>query len=345
MGKEPVDPRGMLLGELTAAFTAAGRPAYRAEQVLRWLYQGAPAYAAMTNIPLADRVALARDFPYVPLRLVARAAHADGAEKFLWQLADGARVESVLLPGTRGRGSACLSTQTGCALGCAFCATGQGGAGRDLTAGEIVDQVIAIRARGGVFTNVVMMGMGEPLDNYANVLRACKVLNWDGGINLAKRRITVSTAGVVPGIRALAREPFRVRLAVSLNAADDSTRTRLMPVNRRYPLAELIAACREYSDLTRWWLTFEYVLCAGVNDSEGDADRLVKLIAGIRRKVNLIACNPVAESGLLAPDPAVVQRFADRLRGQGISTTVRRSVGGEIGAACGQLRAQLADAC
>jgi len=274
--------------------------------------------------------------------LLAQTDHADGSHKFLWQLADGEQVESVCLPGTRGRGSACLSSQVGCVLGCAFCATGQGGLTRNLTAGEILGQAFGMRARGHAFANVVMMGMGEPLLNYDQVLRACKALNWDRGLKIAKRRITVSTAGIIPGIRALAQEPFRLRLAVSLNATDDATRSRLMPVNRQYPLAELLAACRAYSDATGWWLTFEYVLAAGINDRAADADRLAEMTDGILRKINLIACNPVAGSGLVRPDAAVVQQFAARLRARGISTTVRRSVGSDIAAACGQLRARQA---
>lgn len=334
----PADPRGLTLAELTAAFTAAGRPAYRAEQVLRWLHRGAATYDAMTNLPLADRVAFARDWPFVPLRECDRISRPDGTVKFLWELADGTTIESVVLPGTRGRGTLCVSSQVGCALRCAFCATGQQGFVRDLTAAEIVDQAIRARALGFVFSNIVLMGMGEPLLNYANVMQAVRILNEDAGLNFGRRRVTISTAGIPAGIRALARDPLRVRLTVSLNATTDAVRARLMPVTQTSPLAELLEACREYSRLTEWWMTFAYVLCAGVNDSEDDAERLVDLTDGILRKINLITVNAVAGSELQPPAPAVVERFAERLRARGISTTVRRSVGSDIDAACGQLR-------
>lgn len=329
---------GRLPDELRAEFGARGWAPYRADQALRWLHRGAATYEEMTDLPLAERLVFQQEYPLHPLQLLTRQDSPDGAVKFLWQLADGETVESVCLPGTRARGSLCVSTQAGCALGCAFCATGHTGLRRNLTADEIVGQAVRARALGYPFANLVLMGMGEPLLNYEAVVRAVKLINWEGGLNLGRRRITLSTAGVVPGIRRLMAEEFRIALAVSLNAADDATRSRLMPINRQYPLAELIAACREYSDATGWWMTFEYVVCAGINDRFEDMDRLAVLLDGILRKVNLIPVNPAPGSALQAPSPDHVARLAERLRGRGVSTTIRRSVGSGIAAACGQLR-------
>ena len=326
---------------------------FRAAQVLKWIYERRAAdFAEMTNLPKAMREALAKDFVIGLPNVVSRTPTSDGTEKFLFELSDGARVEAVYIveskkapswtdPETPGalRVTICLSSQAGCAVDCVFCVTGRMGAGRNLTAGEIVGQYLAI-ARAKSFgpheANVVFMGMGEPLLNVANVVRALDLLDEE----VSPKRVTVSTAGVVPGIEALAGRPRRPNLAVSLSGADDATRTKLMPINRTYPLAELFAALKRWPLERGRRITFEYVLIAGVNDTLADAAKLAALVRPLPSKVNLIPLNESKEwlPGLKRPSDAVVNAFAKAVADDGVPVTVRRSKGLQADAACGQLK-------
>jgi len=326
---------------------------YRAAQILRWIYaRRAATFAEMTSLPKAMREALAGRFVIGVPKIVARTPAPDGTEKFLFELADGARLEAVYIvesrktpswtdPETPGasRITICLSSQAGCAVDCAFCVTGRMGAGRNLTAGEIVGQYLAIaRARGlGPHqANVVFMGMGEPLLNVPQVTRALDLLEQE----VSPRRTTVSTAGIVPGIESLAGRPRRPNLAVSLSGADDATRTRLMPINRTYPLAALFAALKRWPLERGRKITFEYVLVEGVNDAPADAVRLAALVRTLPAKVNLIPLNESKEwlPGLKRPSQETVNAFAKAVAGGGAPVTVRWSRGLQADAACGQLK-------
>jgi 23S rRNA (adenine2503-C2)-methyltransferase len=326
---------------------------FRAAQIFKWMHERRAAnFDEMTNLPKAMREALAKEFVIGLPKIVARTPAPDGTEKFLFELADGTRVEAVYIveskktpswtdpesPGAP-RVTICLSSQAGCAVDCAFCVTGRLGAGRNLTAGEIVGQYLAIaRARGfGPHeANVVFMGMGEPLLNVANVVRTLDLLEDE----VSPRRTTVSTAGVVPGIETLAGRPRRPNLAVSLSAADDETRSRLMPINRTYPIATLVAALKRWPLERGRRITFEYVLIAGVNDSVSQAAALAALLRPLPSKVNLIPLNESAEwlPGLARPAESVVNAFAKKVADGGVPVTVRWSKGLQAEAACGQLK-------
>jgi len=347
------DLLGLSPADLARAIRDVAPEPYRAAQIMRWIWENrAVSFAEMTDLPKPAREALAARFAISLPRLVSRSPAADGAEKFLFELADGVRVESVFLvdakrqpaaeasegaPGTRV--TVCLSSQTGCALDCVFCVTGRLGAGRNLSAGEIVGQYLAIareKRLGPREANVVFMGMGEPLLNVANVSRALDLLSRE----VSPRRTTLSTAGVVPGIEALSRRPRPPNLAVSLSAADDATRSRLMPVNRTYPLARLFAALRKWPLERGRRITFEWVLIAGVNDAPDTAKRLAALVKQVPSKVNVIPLNESARwlPGLTRPSPAAVDAFARALAREGVDVTVRWSKGLQADAACGQLK-------
>ena len=337
----PPELRGLLLPELEALAEHLGEPTYRGRQIARWLYlHGAETVEEMTDLPEAFRDRLARAASISRL-IVRRTQEApDGsATKHLVALEDGQTVECVRMRFDDGRRSACISTQAGCAMGCAFCATGLGGFSRNLSAGEILGQVLLIRAHGGTrLSNVVFMGMGEPLANYGATVRAVKILAAPYGMGIGMRRITVSTVGLVPQIRRLAAERLQMTLAVSLHAPTDVLRDQLVPINQRYPLADLGAACREYVEATGRRLTFEYVLIDGVNDGVQEARALVRFTRDLRCHVNLIPLNPVAGIRFSRPPIARVRAFEAVLREAGLPVTVRIERGGEIQAACGQLR-------
>jgi 23S rRNA (adenine2503-C2)-methyltransferase len=313
---------------------------FRADQIFQALHlRGVRDFAAMTELHKDLRARLAErcriDWP----EIASREPAADGTAKYLFRLRDGASVEAVDIP-DRARRTLCISSQAGCALACAFCVTGFWGAGRNLTAGEIVAQVLAIRGGGGLPAEglrLVFMGMGEPLLNLANVRAALDILS--GSISL--RRITLSTAGVVPGIEELMTWERRPNLAVSLHAPDDRRRSEVMPINRSYPLAELLAALRRYPLERGRRITFEYILIRDWNDAAGDADQLVKLLSGLRAKINLIPVNPdpVLGAAMVPPAEARVEAFRARLVDRGMTVTLRRRRGDEVSAACGQLRA------
>ncbi len=329
--------------ELAETLASWGQPRFRTEQVWRWLYVGLVASVEeMRNLPAGLRARLAGEFVVSGLTPVRSERSADGlTEKVLLRLRDGEAVEAVLMQeGTRR--TVCVSSQVGCAVRCAFCATGLSGWTRDLSAGEMVEQVLYYARRlkdsGQALTNVVYMGMGEPLVNYDAVRASIAMLNDPQGLNLGARRFTISTAGVVPGIERLSQEGLPIGLAVSLHAATDELRTRLVPLNRRYPLARLIPACRAYAGRTHRRVTFEYALIDGVNDAPVQADALAGLLRGLLCHVNLIPVNPVPELPYRPSPRERVLAFERRLKERGINATLRVSRGADIQAGCGQLR-------
>jgi 23S rRNA (adenine2503-C2)-methyltransferase len=317
----------------------AGEPAYRVDQLWRGLYEDGRRPAEMTNLPRVLRVRLEEALPRA-LDPVSESV-ADGGQtvKRLWALQDGGRVETVLMR-YRDRATVCVSSQAGCAMGCAFCATGQAGFTRQLTTGEIIEQVVWARrtAHPDRLSNVVFMGMGEPLANYDRVWGA--IVRLHGDLGFSARHVTVSTVGVVPGMRRLARETLPVNLAVSLHAANDSLRSRLVPINRRYPLAQLMEACRQYRTAKNRRLSFEWALIGGVNDRPSDAAELAGLAWPLEAHVNLIPLNPTPGYPGRGTPAAGVRAFRDRLTELGINATVRRNRGTDIDAACGQLAAR-----
>lgn len=316
--------------------------AYRAEQIWRWLYiRHAARWEEMKNIPVALRQTLAAAFSMDSVVIVPSAGEsgAPAARKLLMALRDGEGVEAVLIP-ARGRTTLCVSSQVGCKYKCAFCASGQAGFRRHLQAGEMVGQVVsAARERGQTPTHVVWMGIGEPLDNTEAVLKAVRIVNDPNGLSVGARRITLSTCGIIPGIRRLAEEGLQVELSISLHAPDEALRSRLMPVNRLYPLADLIPACRDYAEQTGRLVTFEYTLIRGVNDASDQAKALARLLRPVHARVNLIPLSEVAEyEGRSSPLSAAIL-FIAVLERAGINATLRASKGAGVNAACGQLRA------
>ncbi|NTV32279.1 MAG: 23S rRNA (adenine(2503)-C(2))-methyltransferase RlmN [Deltaproteobacteria bacterium] len=333
------DLKGMSLAETEAWVEAQGLPAYRAKQLRQWLFKGlVTSFKEMTNISKGLRAQLEEKARITHLVQQKTQVSKDRTTKFLFKLDDGHFIETVLIP-ERGHFTLCISSQAGCAMGCRFCLTARQGLKRSLTAAEIVDQVIHVKrsmSEPDRLTNIVFMGMGEPLANYDAVVRALGNLISEEGMNFSHRTVTLSTCGLVPKIRRLGREA-RVNLAVSLNASDDDTRSFLMPVNRKYPLKSLIGALREFPTLNRRMITFEYVLVGGVNDREEDAQRLAALLKGVRAKINLIALNPHPDLELAPPSPERVLRFQEILIEHHFTAMIRKSKGQDISAACGQL--------
>ena len=338
------DLKAMLPNEIDQLVGELNEPAYRTGQLLDWLYaKGVHDVRAMTNLSKILREKLAVRTRITRLHLVERQESATGeAVKFLFELPTGQRIESVLIvDGTRR--TACLSSQVGCPLDCKFCATGRMGMIANLEAGQIVDQFLQVnrfaRERGAKVTNVVMMGMGEPLLNYAAVVRALKLMRLKEGIGLGGRKVTVSTAGYIPGIRRLMAEDLNVGLAISLNATTDELRDQLMPINRKYQLAELLAVAREFFARRGYGVTFEYVLMAGLTDADADARRLAELTRDIPCKINLIPYNETdADPRFRRPAQRRLAQFYQVLKGYGVEFTVRHSRGRDIDAACGQLQ-------
>jgi 23S rRNA (adenine2503-C2)-methyltransferase len=332
--------------ELAKFLLERKHPAYRAKQISQWLFQKrALSFSEMSNLSQPLREELAREFSLSRPRILHRAEARDGTIKFLFGLADDVSIESVLIPESH-RLTLCISTQAGCGFGCAFCATAVLGLKRNLSASEIVDQILeAIRSLSGEqrLTHIVLMGMGEPLANYANTLRALEIVT-DGewGLGLSPRRVTLSSVGLVPQIEKLMAET-RVNLAISLHAATDELRGELMPVNRKYSLKQLIDCCRALPLPRRKRITFEYVLLRGVNDSPQDARNLVKLLKGIPCKVNVIPFNPYPESAFQRPSADEIARFQAVLDDAGLQINIRRPRGDDIQAACGQLQGEQAN--
>lgn len=327
----------------------------RAKQVLRWLHQGGEVdFSLMTDITKTLRQALMSEACIVPPSLLHDSFSSDGTRKFLFNVGNGNAIESVFIPEDR-RGTLCVSTQAGCALECAFCSTGKQGFNRNLTVAEIIGQLwqanrlLGNPSSGGVknvekvVSNVVLMGMGEPLANIENVIVALRLMLDDNAYGLSRRRVTLSTSGIVPAMDRL-REECPVALAVSLHAANDTLRDRLVPINRKYPLVDLMAACRRYLEKApRDFVTFEYVMLDGVNDHEGDARALLKLTRDVPCKFNLIPFNPFPHSGFKRSGSERVRRFAETLMVAGVVTTTRKTRGDDIDAACGQLAGQVLD--
>ncbi len=334
-----------------AAFCAAhGEKPFRAQQVLRWVHRfGEADFARMTDLARGARELLARAAEVVPPPMIGDSVAADGTRKWLLDVGDANAVETVFIPEAN-RGTLCVSTQAGCTMACRFCSTGRQGFNRNLTTAEIVGQLWhANRAlgvtRGGerVISNVVLMGMGEPLLNFDSVVPALRLMLDDHAYGLSRRRVTVSTVGIVPMIDRL-RDECPVALAVSLHAPDDALRSRLVPVNEKYPLRELLAACRRYLERSpRDFITFEYVMLAGVNDGDAHARALVDLVADLPCKFNLIPFNPFPQAGFRRSPPEAIRRFAERLLAAGIVCTTRRTRGDDIDAACGQLAGRVLD--
>ncbi|MGB9005508.1 MAG: 23S rRNA (adenine(2503)-C(2))-methyltransferase RlmN [Candidatus Aminicenantales bacterium] len=342
MEMDRTDIKELAFEDLKAVLEEMGEPAYRAGQVSAWLYKkDAARFEEMTNLGRTLREKLAGRFTVSWPELAQHLRSRDGAEKFLLRLDDGRFIETVLISGP-GRATVCLSSQVGCRFACPFCGSGSSGFSRNLSAAEIVNQLLYVRrASGRPVSHAVFMGMGEPLDNFDSVGRAIGLLNAPQGVGLAARRITVSTCGLVPGIEKLMKLGLQVELSVSLHAASDDLRNRLVPVNRKYPLTKLIPALQDYNRATGRQVTLEYALMKGVNDTPEEADRLAALARRARAKVNLIPLSPTSGSGYEStPRPAAVA-FLQRLEERRVRATLRRSKGGEIQAACGQLAGRL----
>ena len=326
--------------ELETALEQRGHKRFHARQIFGWIYRrGVSDVAAMTDLSRDLRAALAAEFAVTTPQVVTRERSTDGTEKFLLQLVDGRQIESVFIPDTPSM-TFCLSTQVGCAMACSFCLTGKMGLVRNLSAGEIAGQVRvlagALDLRDRKF-NIVLMGMGEPLHNYDETMRALRILNDEHGFAMSPRRMTLSTVGVLPALDRMAREPIMPNLAISLHAPTDTLRGELVPLNRKYGVADIIAACKRFPLSKRSRITFEYVLLAGVNDSPEDARQLAKLLSGVKSKVNLIPLNPAPGIPFERPADTAVDRFARILAEHGLVVSVRKSRGRDIRAACGQL--------
>jgi 23S rRNA (adenine2503-C2)-methyltransferase len=364
----PTDIKSQTREELEAQFKTWEQPVYRVAQLLDWLYVRRTAnWDAMTNLPKTLREKLQKSFSLQTLELVRKQGARDATQKFLWKLADGQFIESVLIPANPAlygdasdRHTLCISTQVGCAYGCKFCASGLDGWKRNLSPDEIVEQVLAaerescklkvegckpnvnqpatFNLQSATVNNIVVMGMGEPLANYDNLLKALKILNapWGGGIGA--RKITISTSGLAPQIRKLAKEPMQFRLAISLHGATDEVRNKIMPVNRKYPLKELLNACEEYQHEKGRMITFEYILISGVNDSVEQTKPLAALAKKLFAKVNLIPYNKVEGLEWERPSEEICENFLVALEKQKVIATLRREKGYDIDAACGQLR-------
>jgi 23S rRNA (adenine2503-C2)-methyltransferase len=334
------DLAGLERTALEDALAARGHQRFRARQIFHWLYQNGVAQVdAMTDLPRELRTELVEHFSLTTPEVRQRERSVDGTEKFLIRLADGERVESVFIPDTPAM-TFCISTQVGCAMACAFCLTGKMGLTRNLTAAEIVGQVRvltdAVGMRNAAF-NIVLMGMGEPLHNYDETMKALRILADEHGFAMPARRITLSTVGVLPALERLAREPFMPNLAISLHAPTDVIRGELVPINRKYGVSDIIDACRRFPLKRRARITFEYVLLAGVNDSPADAKQLARLLAGVKSKVNLIPLNAAAGIPFERPSQETIDRFAAVLADHHLVVSVRKSRGRDIRAACGQL--------
>ncbi len=341
--------KSLVLEEISAQLADLNQPDYRLQQIVDWLYQKrVSSFDAMSDLPQGLREQLAEKFSLAPLEVVRVLGSKDTTQKFLFRLSDGNLVESVLIPaspalyGERSdRRTICVSTQVGCAYGCKFCASGLEGFSRNLLPNEIVDQLIAIEKESGEkIDNVVFMGMGEPLANFANVMRAIRIINAPWGLGIGARHITVSTSGLAPQIRELADEALQIRLAVSLHAASDDVRNQIMPINRKFNVAALLEACDYYVSRRKQRITFEYILIANVNDADEQAHMLSRHARRLSAKVNLIPYNTVTDLEWTRPSRNRQENFLTILRAHGVAATLRREKGHDIDAACGQLRLQ-----
>ncbi len=331
--------KNLTLEELKPALAAMGQPAFRAGQIYTWLHRGVRSFDEMTNLPKELRERLAeRWLITAPEPVRKQESELDGTVKYLWRLHDGNCVETVLMRYHHGN-TVCISSEVGCPMGCAFCASTIGGLVRRLSAGEMLDEVLFTELDSGrEISNIVLMGIGEPLDNYDSVCRFLELVNSGEGMNVGMRHISLSTCGIVPRILELAESKLQLTLSVSLHAPDDDTRSKIMPVNRRWPVDELLEACRKYYAATGRRISFEYAMIRGVNDSPETAALLLKKLRGLPAHVNLIPLNNVEESPLKPSDRATVLRFQKLLEERGVACTIRRTLGSDIDASCGQLR-------
>ncbi|MFZ2055371.1 MAG: 23S rRNA (adenine(2503)-C(2))-methyltransferase RlmN [Candidatus Aminicenantales bacterium] len=339
------DIKDLMLAELAAELESWGEPSYRARQIFEWIYKKrAGAFDAMTSLPKSMRQKLEDNFRLCALDLAEKLRSGDGTEKFLFRLADGAFIESVLIP-SGVRRTLCLSTQVGCKFGCVFCASGTGGFRRNLLPSEILGQILFLQDKLDVrLTHFVLMGMGEPLDNLESVVRAIRVMNAREGLDIGARRITISTVGIVPAIKELERLGLQVSLSLSLHATTNALRSRLLPVNKKYPLAEVIKAGTDYQKKTGRMMTVEYILISGLNDAAADAGRLAAMARRLHAKVNLIPYSPGCGPEWTASPRARQDAFLQVLQEKGVTATVRRSKGADIRAACGQLAGKKTEA-
>ena len=331
--------KSMTLAELSALLKELGQPAFRAKQVYTWLHKGVRSYDEMTNLPKPLRDTLAEQYPINPPKVVRKQeSRKDGTIKYLWQLSDGNCVETVLMRYHYGN-TVCISTEVGCAMGCAFCASTIGGLVRRLEPFEMLDEVLFTQIDSGLpISHIVLMGIGEPLDNFDNVLRFLELVNSEDGMNISMRHISLSTCGLVPKIDALAEKKLQISLAISLHGPNNEIRGRIMPVNKAYDIDTLLDACRRYYAATSRRIHFEYAMIDGVNDSEENARELLRRLKGLPAHVNMIPLNHVEESPLKPSSKAAVARFQKILEDGGVTATVRRTLGGDIDASCGQLR-------
>ena len=331
--------KSMTQPEIGGVLKELGQPAFRAKQVFSWLHKGVRSYEEMTNLPKALRDTLAQQYPIDAPQVVRKQeSQRDGTIKYLWQLHDGNCVETVLMRYHYGN-TVCISTEVGCRMGCAFCASTLGGLVRKLEPFEMLDQVLFTQLDSGLpVSHIVLMGIGEPLDNLENVLRFLELVNSPEGMNISMRHISLSTCGLVPKIDELASHKLQISLAISLHGSNDEIRDRIMPVNKAYPIEVLLEACRRYYAATSRRIHFEYAMIDGVNDSVECAKELLRRLKGLPAHVNLIPLNHVEESPLKPSSRAAVQRFQQTLEDGGVTATVRRTLGGDIDASCGQLR-------
>lgn len=339
------DLKNMTIDEIEGFISRLGKERFRARQIMKWMYQGgSTSFDSMTNLSKAFRSVIKREARISSLDIEKKQVSLDGTKKLLFKLEDGAHIESVLIR-EKNHWTLCISTQVGCQMGCRFCLTGTYGFTRNLVPSEIVDQITTTRLRtpeGNTIKNIVMMGMGEPLANYKNTVQAIKILTCDYGLAFSPRKVTVSTCGIVPMIEHLGKDT-PVNLAVSLNAADNKTRSMLMPINRMYPIERIIDACRRFPMPRRRRITFEYILIKGVNDSPDDAYRLTQLLKGVPCKFNLIPFNEFPGSEFTTPEDERIDAFRNILIRQNYTAVTRKSKGRDILAACGQLRGQIGE--
>ena len=334
-----INLRNLQLKEMEGFIKSLGEPAFRAKQVFSWIYKGVTDFDDMANVPKSLREKLTEQAYIGRLKILkVQKSKTDGTRKYLYELEDGNRIESVFMKYKYGN-SICVSSQAGCRMGCKFCASTRNGLERNLTAGEILSQLMEAEAdTGEKIGHIVIMGTGEPFDNFDNVAAFLRIVNDKNGLNIGMRNITVSTCGLVPMIERFGDEFPQVNLAISLHGTTNEIRGGMMPVNNKYPIEVLIAACKEYTEKTGRRITFEYTMVNGVNDSDADADRLAGLLRGMLCHVNLIPLNKVAESGFDTVSRKRAGEFAEILEKRGIPATVRRELGADIDAACGQLR-------
>ena len=331
--------QSMTQAEIAQLLKELGQPAFRSKQMYSWLHKGARSYSEMTNLPKALRDVLEEKYPlHIPKVIRKQESAKDGTVKYLWELADGNCVETVLMRYHYGN-SVCISTEVGCRMGCAFCASTLGGLVRKLEPYEMLNQVLFTQVDSGLpISHIVLMGIGEPLDNFDNVMRFLELVNSEDGMNISMRHISLSTCGLVPGIDRLAEKKLQLTLSVSLHAPTDEIRNTIMPVNKAYPTEQLLAACRRYYEKTGRRISFEYAMINGVNDTPEAAKTLLKRLKGLPAHMNLIPLNHVEESPLKPSTRRAVQTFQKLLEDGGIPATVRRTLGSDIDASCGQLR-------